>query len=451
MFEPSKKQRGNFIQQTILPNLSVAFLPQSVTKNYYSFIRWRIAQRFVNANLHVFGTQSLLLGLGLSNSNNNKLALSAALNWVLKDALGKIVRMLWASRMGRRFDSDAKRWRFRSAVSYAFGNALEIVTYLNPSGFLVWATLANAFKQTSMLTSSSTRTAIYNSFRNGTDNIGDITAKGEAQIAIVDLIGIASGVCLSKAIGTSARGVITAYLVLQVMELVCMYRQLRCVQYRVFNFERLVHAISKFCHALEASQGQLGKNAPSSIPTPKDIADQERLFFRSDFVARRQGAFGSLERSKLSPQELEQLLHIFRGERFLLIVGRNSKHKKHRLPRSHKRASYAAWVDECHIVLHEEASNVDIVKSTFALVLLRRMLAASELDSTTTRSDNCMHLIEQSLAQADQYFPILLRQMTMSSWESPARSMFGRVHMRADWPLQVAAKARIRNIESVPT
>jgi hypothetical protein len=44
---------------------------------------------------------------------------------------------------------------------------------------------------------SSTRIAIYNSFRDGTrEKIGDITAKGEAQIAFVDSLGMASGVTL---------------------------------------------------------------------------------------------------------------------------------------------------------------------------------------------------------------------------------------------------------------
>jgi hypothetical protein len=90
----------------------------------------------------------------------------------------------------------------------------------------ITAMLANSCKQMSMLTSSATRNALYNSFKridgvNGgknndavdglnrnatvgrrgvgaTENIGDITAKGEAQIAVVDLLGIASGICLSS-------------------------------------------------------------------------------------------------------------------------------------------------------------------------------------------------------------------------------------------------------------
>ena len=107
--------------------------------------------------------------------------------------------MVWASKMGRKFDPDAKRWRYRSSLLFAIGNGLEVLTFIYPLWFLILATCANACKQMSMLTSSATRNALYNSFRDGSrENIGDITAKGEAQIAIVDLLGIMSGVCLSS-------------------------------------------------------------------------------------------------------------------------------------------------------------------------------------------------------------------------------------------------------------
>ena len=142
----SKTTPFKSLNDSIRPFLSSAFLPEGVNDSYFNYMRWRFLQRFVNANLHVIGTQSLLLGLGLK-SQSSSLGVSAALNWVLKDALGKIARMLWASRMGRRFDSDAKRWRFRASLLYAFGNYLEIVTYINPQLFLLWASLANIFKQ----------------------------------------------------------------------------------------------------------------------------------------------------------------------------------------------------------------------------------------------------------------------------------------------------------------
>jgi len=194
-----RKRNKPTIQHKITQSIKNAFIPEGVTKSYYNYIKWHILQRYMSAIVHVFGTQSLLMGLGMQNKHRNALGLSAVLNWVLKDALGKIVRMIWASRMGRKFDPDAKRWRYRSSLLFALGNGLEVMTYVYPQLFLVLATMANSLKQMSMLTSSATRNALYNSFRDGTkENIGDITAKGEAQIAIVDLFGIISGVALSS-------------------------------------------------------------------------------------------------------------------------------------------------------------------------------------------------------------------------------------------------------------
>lgn len=439
---------SSFFRQTIIPRLSVAFLPSGVTPNYYKFMRWRVLQRFVNANLHVFGTQSLLLGLNIKSSSSQLGALSAALKWVLKDALGKIVRMLWASQMGRRFDSDAKRWRYRSAFCFAAGNGLEIVTFIFPQLFLLFATAANCCKQVSMLTSSSTRTAIYNSFRDGSrENIGDITAKGEAQIAIVDLLGIASGVSLSRAVGTSVRSVLAAYVGLQILEVICMYRQMRSVQYRVLNFERMVEVIGAFVESSVSSVSENGvhknANATLSIPTPQEIAITERIFLPPRHLARRSEAFGSLGRAKLSPTELNDLLKVFERERFILVVGANVKNPhewKRRLQRmtgleTRLHAPTTALKENCHIVLHSQATQVDIVKSTLAITLLRRKLAASNLDPAAVRSSDCMDLIEASCAEADQTFTPLLRQMSKQGWESPARFMFGRVHMRAEWPL----------------
>ena len=470
-----QQQQSRTIVQRIQSAVSVALLPSGVTPNYYRFIRWRIVQRYVNANLHVFGTQSLLMGLGIQSLQSQR-ALSAALNWVLKDALGKLTRMVWASKMGRRFDSDAKRWRFRSAIIYAMGNALEIVTYLFPQWFLIWATCANSLKQVSMLTSSSTRTAIYNSFRDNksssSQNIGDITAKGEAQIAMVDLLGIASGVTLSRAIGTSAFRICFLYTVLQICEIGCMYRQLRAVQYRVLNFERLIQVTERFCDAMQDMDDNdiSYPNSPAfaalHVPTPSELAITERLFWPPPRLARRGNAFGSLSRAKLSPDELSQLLHLFRKERFLLVVGPNLK-------RPHiATAPLLPWgrrncpprpSEQCHIVLHEEAGNVDIVKGTLALALLRRRLEEDNDESSSSKEDpsendvsppsllrtrNCLSQIEESYRLADKVFARYLRVLSKEGWESPARFMFGRVHMRADWPLVTPAAARAGSTNS---
>mmetsp|Transcript_6317 Transcript_6317/g.15655 ORF Transcript_6317/g.15655 Transcript_6317/m.15655 type:complete len:593 (-) Transcript_6317:67-1845(-) len=435
-----------------------AFVPEGVNKSYFHFMRWRICQRFINSYLHVLGTQSLIMGLGINSAKN--LGVSAALTWVLKDALGKLTRLVWASKMGRRFDSDAKRWRFRASLVYALGNYLEIITYVNPSLFLLWATIANSCKQVAMLTSSATRTSLYNSFRDGKrENIADITAKGEAQIAIVDLVGIAVGVSLSKVIGTSIKNVLTTYFIFQLMEIFCLFQQIQGVEYKVMNFERMTKVIESFCDGVDnrdyigTTPINGGSKEPSStviIPTPGEVARSERIFLPPHHLRRRMLAFGSLGRAKLNPEELSKLMGLFGAERYMLVVGKNLKRSNSRTGFFRKKTSEEEKIQQgCHIVLHEEASNLDVMKSTLALHLLRRkLLLTSEIEGSgdrsvavPRRSSDCWELLEETKLATDRLFPLLLRQLSLNDWASPSDSMFGRVSRRASWPLSHKASS----------
>lgn len=142
----------------LLARLRNSLLPESeVSVDYFRYSKFRVLQRFFSSIATVFGTQSLLLALGMKKENSG---LAAGTVWVLKDAIGKVSRILWASENGRKFDHDAKKWRFRSSILFALGNALEMLTLVIPSSFLVSAAVGNAAKQTAMLTSSSTRSAM---------------------------------------------------------------------------------------------------------------------------------------------------------------------------------------------------------------------------------------------------------------------------------------------------
>lgn len=475
-----------------------AFVPEGVSNSYYRFMKWRILQRFVNANVHVIGTQSLLLGLrGMQKSNSAVgLGAAAATNWVLKDTLGKVVRMAWASKMGRKFDPDAKRWRFRASLIYALGNGLEVSTYLHPQYFLVLAMLANSCKQMSMLTSSATRNALYNSFKKmepssssssggmnvtnnstsivnnnrgsgGSENIGDITAKGEAQIAVVDLLGIASGICLSRAVGISVQNVLAVWIILQIMEIFCMYHEMRSIAYKTFNFERMYTVLGELL--LEDEDGNAGCKIKdqvtngivsnehqykfSCIPTPDQIAAKEKVFLPPDHLARRAIAFGSPGRSALDPEELDMLINdVFQGEKYFLVVGQDVKNQRGLSSRvrqwmRRRKTGCGLEIDpqeQCHIVLHADANNLDILKSALALVILRRKLVkkAKEVSSdcdifpSALRSRDCIDVLRESCRDANAIFPQLLRELTKQGWRPPLRSMLGRVSARAEWTIQ---------------
>mmetsp|Transcript_18927 Transcript_18927/g.39870 ORF Transcript_18927/g.39870 Transcript_18927/m.39870 type:complete len:694 (-) Transcript_18927:53-2134(-) len=513
--------------------LHSAFVPEGVTPSYYRYMRWRILQRFVNANVHVIGTQSLLMGLrGMQRSavvataktGGAALGAAAATNWVLKDTLGKLVRMAWASKMGRKFDPDAKRWRFRASLIYALGNGLEVSTYLHPQYFLVLAMLANSCKQMSMLTSSATRNALYNSFRmvssssssssssnngnktavaaasggrnnnvttnstttatsttnrimrgnsGGVENIGDITAKGEAQIAVVDLLGIASGIFLSRAVGVSVQNVFAVWVVLQIMEIFCMYHEMRSVVYKTFNFERMYTVLGKLLLEEENNAEDINEEGTVNgnqkykftghIPTPEQIAAKEKIFLPPDHLARRAIAFGSPGRSALDPEELDMLINdVFRGEKYFLVVGQDVKNQRGLSARvrqwMRRRRDFGGDTgnanedgkhgidmgidpqEQCHIVLHADANNLDILKSALALVILRKKLVQKTRDSNLSnddlRSRDCMDVLREARAEACEIFPHFLRELTKQGWRPPLRSMLGRVSARADWKIQ---------------
>ena len=235
-FQPAAMQETMTQDSRFVSIIKSCFIPSgAITSDYYKYSMWRLAQRFVSATCSVFGTQALLLALGFKKE---KIGIAAATTWVLKDALGKFSRIFWASKHGRKFDSDAKKWRFRSSILFATGNGLEILTYIVPSLFLLTAALANAMKQMAMLTSSATRNTIYKSFARKSDNIGDITAKGEAQIAVIDLVGMGAGIIISRAIGTSRHKISATFLLLSLIDLICIFNEIKSVVFTTLNFER---------------------------------------------------------------------------------------------------------------------------------------------------------------------------------------------------------------------
>jgi hypothetical protein len=67
-----------------------SFLPENVTHDYYAYTIWRVIQRFVSATVNVFGTQALLLALGIKSQ---RLGAAATVSWVLKDALVRNIRV----------------------------------------------------------------------------------------------------------------------------------------------------------------------------------------------------------------------------------------------------------------------------------------------------------------------------------------------------------------------
>ncbi len=370
-----------------------AFFPPDVTPDYYAFTAWRVSQRCVSATVGVFGTQSLLLALGV---RSGRIGQAAAISWVLKDGLGRVGKMIWASGMGKDFDVDPKRWRFRSALLYAFGNGLEIVTQLFPSSFLLFATAANSMKQVSMLTSSATRNAMYRSFGDKSQNIANITAKGEAQIVIADLIGMCCGIRLSKLIGTSKGSVLAAYSILTMLDIFGIYMELRQVVFRTLNPERSTLVIEQYIDK-------------GTVLSPARVSARERIFRRPRYKLRTR--FSSIAKAAQSPEELASLLRVFRREHYLV-----------------------SWPGKggttpCRIVLRRDATNDDVLR---ALLTAGHIIKASREANGNVSREEEEAILRNSRKAANNSYQDFNRSLKEVGWNTD-NLLFGTLKRRGYW------------------
>jgi hypothetical protein len=454
--------------------LKSCFIPSGeITSDYYRYSMWRLAQRFVSATCSVFGTQALLLALGFKRE---KIGIAAATTWVLKDALGKFSRIFWASKHGRKFDSDAKKWRFRSSIIFAAGNALEIFTYIVPSLFLLLAACANAMKQMAMLTSSATRNTIYKSFARNGDNIGDITAKGEAQLAVIDLLGMGAGILISRAIGASRAKISGAFAMLSFIDLVCIFNEIRSVVFTSLNFERagivLKHVMAAGGSSSSSSSSSTGVLAAAAL-TPVEVASREPILQRARYA---EEMFKSWSGLRVDADVLRGSLALCQSEgadgaapRFVVTAGV-------RVARSwaEVRRVELAW-EPCatlravrdvpvvlspQVLLRRDATSADVFR---ALVVVQRLvqlfearsapvgassvplpwvalgrrkadnegqraaLAALGLDSATV-----LGLLREAKEYEDTNLPAVLKLLQAAGWDSD-KFTFGNLSPRVEW------------------
>lgn len=79
---------------------------QVVVSDYWEYVKWRAWHRLFSSMSSIFSTQSLLLAIGIGAKKS--LPSAAAINWVLKDGLGRLGRLTVATKFGESFDADLK-------------------------------------------------------------------------------------------------------------------------------------------------------------------------------------------------------------------------------------------------------------------------------------------------------------------------------------------------------
>ena len=267
-------------------------MPDDVEESYWEFTRWKLMQRGLSSAAGVLATQSMLHAVGVGR--RAALPSAAAANWVIKDGMGKLGKLVASAGYGSEFDADLKRHRFASSALYQVCIGLELCTAFFPAAFLPMASLANVGKSIGITTAVSVAPSIARTFlKPGHENLAELTAKTNAQIVIADNVGLGLAVAASWAAGRrlAAAGLsvsplrwglpLALFPALAVGDLFCISRELRAVCFRTLNVERAGLMAGAY---LRGHQGALGVRAGEKART-SGTSKPDNLTPRPDEVA----------------------------------------------------------------------------------------------------------------------------------------------------------------------
>eukprot|EP00250_Pteridium_aquilinum_P003672 c13982_g2_i1 orf=436-2622(-) len=224
--ERSFKWCSDFVRNLMLPD----GYPNSVTEDYLDYTLWRMGQNIASQINGVLTTQALLYAVGLGKG---AIPTAAAVNWVLKDGIGYLSKILLA-KYGRHFDVHPKGWRLLADLIENASYGLELLTPIYPHLFVYLGAAAGAGKSAAGLIQAATRSCFYAGFA-AQRNFAEVIAKGEAQGMVSKSIGIALGIAISAYVGASGPPLVATFLTVTGVHMFCNLRSYQAVQLRTLN------------------------------------------------------------------------------------------------------------------------------------------------------------------------------------------------------------------------
>jgi hypothetical protein len=309
IYEGSKVILETTQESSISSSIVGTFLPKgypsTVRKGYDDYVKYQmLASIFATAG-GVLSMQSLLYSMGLSATSVEgtgasqeqqkmfqTIPLAATLNWILKDGIGQLGGVIFASTVSTQFDDYPKKWRLISSVTMDTASFIETCLPLFPTYFLPVAAFSNILKNISFLAASASRSAIHKSFALN-ENLADVTVKAGSQTTLASTIGTAIGIALAALSNNDATTMISLFSACSCIHLLCVYQSLQYVTSNILTPSRLdiilYHYFSDFLrllHPLGHSSNitthptnfNFDPNHQSrSFLTPFDVKQAERL------------------------------------------------------------------------------------------------------------------------------------------------------------------------------
>ncbi len=379
--------RMEHFTKEILGYFLPAHFPESVTPGYARFATFCFTASVAGSAAMVLSTQTLLLAVGVVGSNVHQAGIMAgAFNWVMKDFVGQLGGVLFASQMGktRAFDTDPKRWRMVAAMALDGATLLEILSPLFPPLLVLpVASVANVGKNIGFLTASASRAALHQSVAI-TGNLGDVTAKAGSQSIMASLIGTSLGIGMSSLLAHDTYNFALGFCVLGIVHQGCNFLAVQSVPLAYFNRQRLYILLDHYIK-------------DGMVMTPKEVAQVESFFplVSGDAGTSSWLSVGATSLETICPTPLdlqEALTHSSRTtvegkQQYILRV----------MPDGH-----------IHVMFFQTSTGEDMIRAMYHACLLQNSLV----------HENNMKSDSQITTTVDMTFPLLLEQIRERGWKT---------------------------------
>ncbi|MBA0851718.1 hypothetical protein Goshw_024765 [Gossypium schwendimanii] len=391
------------------------FIPKQVSENYIGYVKWKFLHRVFSSALQVLATQAMFRAIGIGYSRS--LTSAAALNWVLKDGLGRLSRCIYTASLASAFDTNLKlplillfvvlsrlkRVRFTTSMLFTFSIGVELLTPVFPHHFLLLASLANIAKQMSLACYMATSPPIHRSFAIA-DNLAEVSAKSQIQSVCFDNLGLMLAAVLNMLLKNNQRlqtGLpFILYPIFSAIDLFGIYQGLKHVHLQTLTKDRLEIIIDSWI-----SSGY--------VPSPEEVSkDEEINFMWSKGKEPLRIRIGCLNpKAQLSKLSVMTMQSVSNEDHYFIcteIVYQG-------LAKTREQGIL--------LCIREGARTADVIMGLLQACYVRKALRSSMWESTTKASDSSdlilkewFKLIDDSKRYVKQQFGPLNEQMMVRGW-----------------------------------
>lgn len=254
---------------------------------YLSYILYDNIQDLSTSLRSVLATQRILEGVGVGRAGAT--ALSATLNFLIRDASGMLASLLFTSYAARGFRRNVKRWKYFADIMVDIGITLEIIAPsvlaypLLSRWFLPLLCLGNVCKALCGVAAGACGGALQMYWAvkvMGTEEgISEVAAKGGAQRTVMGGFGLVLAALTAKWLGNGdVKTAIALYCALTAIHLITNYKSLKLVALDWLNGWRLHLVVDEFLNCMQFGDAK-DDVADVIVSNPKEASLKEPLIF----------------------------------------------------------------------------------------------------------------------------------------------------------------------------